>query len=196
VGGQFQYDPARALTSGPTAIPDTKTAARLDRLRLELRTTSAARSRADIERLLAMAHHVDQRDSDLKTEIEELRAELEQLRLSDDISREGVPIVDPVEPLPAGERCHFVTPVRFGRRRTDQSGRLELTSERLRFLGALDIGVAWTEVSAVSRDGRTIVIALMDSPRVLRFCCESTRESARGSTISARLAGGTVGTAC
>jgi hypothetical protein len=143
-----------------------------------------------------MAHNLDLRESDLQAEIEELAAELEQLRLNDDISREGVPVVEPVEPLPAGERCHFVTPVRFGRRRTDQSGRLELTSERLRFLGALDVGVAWTEVSAVSRDGRNIVIALMDSPRVLRFSCESARESARGSTISARLAGGTAGTAC
>src|SRR5688572_5080249 len=42
----------------------------------------------------------------------------------------------PTAAIVAGrDACHFLAPVRCGRRRTDQFGHLELTTERLRFHG-------------------------------------------------------------
>ena len=86
------------------------------------------------------------------------------------------------------ERAHFVTPGRFGRRRSDQCGHLELTSGRLRFHGALDVGVAWSEVEAIDRSGHEIVVQLATSPRVLRFSCYAAAEAARAALIAQRLA--------
>ena len=43
--------------------------------------------------------------------------------------------------------CHFATPVRFGRRRTDQVGHLVFTSAWLRFRGTVDFAVAWEMAS-------------------------------------------------
>ncbi|MBI3048808.1 MAG: hypothetical protein HYY76_10920 [Acidobacteria bacterium] len=71
--------------------------------------------------------------------------------------------------------------------RTDQCGHLELTSERLRFHGALDVSVAWSEVAAVERVSPELVVSLATSPRVLRFSCYAAPEAARGLLIVRRL---------
>jgi hypothetical protein len=91
-------------------------------------------------------------------------------------------------PHEPGDPCHFATRVRFGRRRNDQVGHLELTSGRLKFHGALDLSVVWTEIATVERDGRDIVVSLIDSRRVLRFSCPALEDAARGAVVARHLA--------
>lgn len=124
------------------------------------------------------------------SELAEIRAAQETAELADRISRDGLPIVESLHHLQPQERCHFVTPVRFGRRRSDQYGHLELTSNRVRFHGALDVSVVWSEVATVDRAGREIVISLVNSRRVFRFSCHAMGEAAHGALLAHRLAGG------
>jgi len=118
----------------------------------------------------------------------EERAAIEAADFGHRIAREGLPVVEALDRLSPGEQAHFVTPVRFGRRRSDQCGHLELTSSRLRFHGALDIGVAWSEVATVEREGHEIVVSLATSRKVLRFSCYAATEAARGVLIARCLA--------
>lgn len=119
---------------------------------------------------------------------EETRAALDALNLAHEIARGQLPRVAPFGRLPPGESCHFVTPVRFGRRRDDQFGHLELTSGWLRFHGALDLSVVWTEVASVERTGQDIVVSLTDSTRSFCFSCHWLGEAARGTMVAAYLA--------
>ena len=84
--------------------------------------------------------------------------------------------------------CPFTTPVRFGRRRTDQFGHLELTSGWLRFKSVLDVSVAWSEVERVYRAGREVEIALADSTRLLRFWCPCLTDAARAAALAEHFA--------
>ena len=128
------------------------------------------------------------RESERSSHDAELRACADENELKSQLARGEVPVAEPLDPLPPGDRCHFVCPVRFGRRRADQVGHLVLTSGRLQFRGALDVSVAWSEVSDVRRDGREIVISLQDSRRVLRFSCQSLKEAVAGGAIAGHLA--------
>ena len=118
----------------------------------------------------------------------ELRAAQETIEFGERLAREGLPGVEPLGRLSPDERAHFVSPVRFGRRRSDQCGHLELTSARLRFHGALDVGVAWSEVVSVERCGCEIAVGLATSRRILRFTCYAATEAARGTLIARHLA--------
>jgi hypothetical protein len=91
------------------------------------------------------------------------------------------------ETYPDGDRCHFATPVRFGRRRTDQVGHLLLTSQWLQFRGTVDLSIAWGEVSAIEHTGRDLVIALNGSRRTVRFCCQSDEEAQRAGVTARHL---------
>jgi len=103
--------------------------------------------------------------------------------------REGdLPVVKAPDPLAPGDQCHFVTPVRFGRRRADQYGHLLLTSGWLKFRGTLDLSVTWSEIADVQRIAREIVVSLQDSRRLLRFSCHSASEAGRGALIAQQLA--------
>jgi hypothetical protein len=124
----------------------------------------------------------------------EQRAALETADFGYRIEREGLPVVEPLDRLSAGERAHFVTPVRFGRRRSDQCGHLELTSDRLRFHGALDIGVVWSEIASIERAGQEVIVSLATSPRVLRFSCYAATEAARAVLVAKHLASNRVET--
>ena len=104
------------------------------------------------------------------------------------LRRGDLPKVQPPDPLAPGDECHFVTPVRFGRRRADQYGHLVLTSGWLKFRGTSDVSVAWGEVAEVERAHREIVISLQDSRRLLRFSCHSEAEATRGFLIAKHLA--------
>jgi hypothetical protein len=121
-------------------------------------------------------------------DVGEVRASLEATDLQARIARGDLPVADAPEPLAAGDSCHFVCPVRFGRRRADQFGYLVLTRSSLQFRGALDVSVAWNDVADVRRDQRDIVIGLHESRRVLRFACHSFGEAARGAVIADHLA--------
>jgi hypothetical protein len=78
--------------------------------------------------------------------------------------------------------------VRFGRRRTDQVGHLQLTTLWLKFHGALDVGISWTEITAVEQRGREIVVSLHGTRRTLRFWCQSDEDASRGFIVANHLA--------
>jgi hypothetical protein len=104
------------------------------------------------------------------------------------IRKGDLPVVEAPEPLAPGDLCHFALPVRFGRRHADQYGHLLLTSGWLKFLGALDLSVTWSEIADIQRVAREIVVSLQDSRRLLRFSCHSALEAARGALIAQQLA--------
>jgi hypothetical protein len=108
--------------------------------------------------------------------------------LADRLSRGELPTATAPDPLAPGDQCHFVTPVRFGRRRVDQYGHVVLTSGWLKFRGTLDLSVSWSEVAGVQRAAREIVVSLQDSRRLLRFSCHSEVEAARGAMLAQHLA--------
>jgi hypothetical protein len=117
-------------------------------------------------------------------ELEEIHARAEALALTEAIACGRLPVVPTRDALPAGDVCHFATPVRFGRRRTDQFGHLELTNRCLTFKAALDISLAWSEVARVQRTGREVAITLGDSTRLLRFCCPCVTDAARAAVLA------------
>src|SRR6266576_1487156 len=106
---------------------------------------------------------------------------------SDRLEHGDLPAVKPPDPLAPGDECHYVTPVRFGRRRSDQYGHLVLTSGWLKFRGSLDLSVTWSEVAEVQRSAREVVVSLQDSRRLLRFSCHSEAEAACGVVLAQHL---------
>jgi hypothetical protein len=133
--------------------------------------------------MLEMARELQLHEDLIGDELAEIRASLEGLDLAEQIARHGPPVVASVRPLPGNETCHFATPVRLGRRRSDQVGHLELTSGWLKFHGALDVSIVWAEIADVERAGRDIVVALSPRRRVLRFCCHAIGEGVRGAVV-------------
>lgn len=112
----------------------------------------------------------------------------ETVELAKRLQRGEFPVVNAPDPLAPGDQCHFVSPVRFGRRRSDQYGHVVVTSGWLKFRGTLDLSLTWSEVAAVQRAGREIIVSLQDSRRLLRFSCHSEGEAARGALIAQQLA--------
>jgi hypothetical protein len=179
------------MTSEPTPAPDSAASSQLGIFQDELRTIGAQPTRAELQRLLERARELGLREEDAREELDEIRMSLEAIAFAERIAREGLPVITLLNPRPPDDRCHFVTPVRFGRRRNDQIGHLELTSGWVTFRGALDLSVVWTEVAGVERDGREIVLSLVDSRRVLRFRCHALEEAARAAVVARHLACGT-----
>jgi len=124
----------------------------------------------------------------LSTKSEDVSAELEAVELAIRLKHGDVPIADARDLIAPGDRCHFVAPVRFGRRRSDHCGHLVLTVGRLKFRGPLDLSLSWSDVADVQRTGRDIVVSLEDSRRLLRFSCYSAVEAVRGGAIAQYLA--------
>jgi hypothetical protein len=192
VNGQIQYGNNRVLTSGGTPASPSEAAIRLGTFRHEVRRAGRQPDRPTLLRLIERARELGLRDEEILLELHEIRVALEALDFAERLSLEGLPVVAAVDPLPPGEQCHFAVAVRFGRRRGDQIGHVEMTSSWLKFHGALDMSVVWSEVSSVERDGRDIIASLADSRRVLRFCCHSAEEAARGASVAKHLVAGTV----
>lgn len=196
MNGQIQYGASHEVTSATTGdddadaepAPHADLRRRLMRFRHELRLSGSHPSRAGIDRLLALARELALDDQDIREELNEIAAAREGVEMAEAIARHGLPVATPLAPLPADEQCHFVAPVRFGRRRSDQIGHLELTTARVKFTGTRDITVSWPEVDRIDRAGREIVISLANSRRVLRFACSTAREAARGAIIGRHLA--------
>lgn len=175
------------LPSG-SELAGAELARRLGRFRHALNSLGDAPTRADLNRLLALARELGLRENEIADELQQVRASLDALVLREQLAEGELPIVPGVASLPSDDRCHFICPIRFGRRRSDQFGHLLLTSGWLRFRGALDLSVAWSEVSGVQRAGREIIFTLHDSNRALRFGCHTLDESTRGSVIAEYLA--------
>ena len=159
---------------------------RMGRFRHALNAVGDTPSRADLERLLDYARTLELRDDEISEELAAIRASLDALELSARLERGDFPIV-PQPGLAPGDRCHFTAPVRFGRRRADQFGHLVLTTGWLKLRGALDVGVPWTEVSAVERAGADVIVPLVNSRRLLRISCQSVSDAARGGIIAQHL---------
>ena len=113
--------------------------------------------------------------------------QLETIELVAHLRRGELPTATAPDPLAPGDECHYVTPVRFGRRRADQYGHLILTSGWLKFRGTLDLSIAWSEVADVQRVSRDVVVSLQGSRRLLRFSCHSAGEAARGVVLAQHL---------
>jgi hypothetical protein len=163
-------------------------ARRLAQFRDAFRAVGNEPTRDDLQCLLMLARELELNDEEISEELGRVRASLEALELSERIDHGELPTASAPDPLAPGDQCHFVSPVRFGRRRSDQYGHLVLTSGWLKFRGTLDVSVAWSEVAAVRRAGREVVVALEDSRRLLRFSCHSVGEAARGGVIAEHLA--------
>ena len=172
----------------PTERAGQELVRRLAQFRHELHAIGDNPSRATLERMIARAGELDLEEHEVADELAQLRACLEAFVLKDALARGEVPVSDAPDPLPPGDRCHFVTPVRFGRRRSDQFGHLVLTTGWLKFRGSLDMSHAWSEIATVRRDGRDVIVALQDSRRVLRFSCHSLTEAARAGVLAEYLA--------
>ena len=162
-------------------------ARRLGQFRHEVNKIGDQPTRVGLESLVALARDLELRDDEIRDELAQIRASLDALDLASTIAREALPVVTSTEPLAPGDVCHFVTPVRFGRRRSDQFGHLSLTSGWLKFRGALDISMAWTEILNVQRAGCDILVSLHDSKRVLRFSCNAIGEAARAGVLAQHL---------
>src|SRR5438128_4552210 len=113
--------------------------------------------------------------------------DVEMTELANRLRRGDWPTIKAPDPLAPGDQCHFATPVRFGRRRSDQYGHLVLTSGWLKFRGTLDLSVSWSEVGDVQRTYREVVVSLQDSRRLLRFSCHSEAEAAYGAVLAQHL---------
>jgi hypothetical protein len=187
MNGQIQYAHSRAVTR--VATPRTSEAAvRVHAFRHELRSVGRQPGRTTLLRLVDRARELGLRDDEILIELHEIRVALDALDFAERLASDGLPVVTSVEPLPPGETCHFVSAVRFGRRRADQIGHVELTSTWLRCHGALDVRVVWSQVASVDREGRDIVVRLVESRRVLRVCCHSAEEAACGASVARHLA--------
>lgn len=190
MNGQIQYGHAPPLTSGGTPADATEATARLGIFRHEVRQAGCKADRRTLLGLIERARELGLRDEDIRSELMDIRVALDAVDFAERLAVEGLPIVPSVDRLPAGEHCHFAAPVRFGRRRADQIGHVELTSSWLKFHGALDVSVVWSEVAGVEREGRDILVSLLESRRVLRFCCHSAEEAARGASVARYLVAG------
>jgi hypothetical protein len=169
---------------------------RLAQFRHEVNAVGDTPSRAALEHLIDRVAELGLREEEVRDDVAQLRACIEALDLQAHLSRGELPHVEAVGGLAPGDACHFVCPVRFGRRRADQVGHLLLSACCLQFRGALDVSVAWSEVATVRRDGREILVRLQDSTRTLRFSCPSHAEAARAGILAehlARLAHGDTG---
>ena len=186
MNGQIQYGALQAMTSAATRAADR--ASRLAEFRDALNGVGSSPTRATLERLLLRAHELGLREDEIGDELDQIRASLAALDLRASMERGELPVVTSLDSLARGDSCHFLCPVRFGRRRSDQFGHLMFTGGWLKFRGALDLSVAWSEVASVRRDGRELIVSLHDSRRVLRFGCHSLAEAATGGVIAEHLA--------
>jgi hypothetical protein len=161
---------------------------RLAQFRHELTAAGDAPSRATLERLIERVAELGLHEDEVAEDLAPLRACIEAVDLEARLARGEQPVVEASDALAPGDSCHFLCAVRFGRRRADQFGHLVLSSGWLKFRGALDVSVAWSEIASVRRDRRELMIALQDSTRVLRFSCHSHSEAARAGVIARHLA--------
>jgi hypothetical protein len=134
--------------------------------------------------MLLRANELGLAHAEVGEELSDIQACIQAADVRARLERDELPAVECLEPLPPGDACHFVSPVRFGRRRADQFGHLLLTTGWLKYCGTLDVSVAWSEIRSVRRDGRDLVVALHDSRRVLRFSCLALAEAAVGAVIA------------
>lgn len=166
----------------------TELARRVARFRHELNAIGDEPTREDLEALLQRARELDLGEGEIGDELAQLRASIGAIDLVGRLADEDLPVVGGVETLAPGDTCHYSAPARLGRRRSDQFGHLILTRGWLKFRGAQDVSLAWSEVSDMQRAGSELIVSLHDSKRVLRFTCQNISEAARAGVLAQYLA--------
>lgn len=161
---------------------------RLGQFRHAMNALGDTPTRAQIETVLGLAGRLELREDEIRQDLSQLRASLDAITLQEQLARGQMPMARSHTSLAPGDVCHFAAPVRFGRRKSDGYGHLTMTSGWLKFRGTIDISVAWSEVAAVQRADRDVIVLLQESPRSLRFCCEDLETSARAGVLADHLA--------
>lgn len=173
--------PSRAERAGE------ELAARLARFRHAVNAIGDAPTRDQLEGVLTLARSLELREEEIADDATRVRASLAALTLRDEIALGRLPIVETGSALPCDDVCHFLAAVRFGRRRSDLQGQLLLTRDWLKFSGASDLSVAWTQVDEVQRAGPDLVVTLDDRGRGYRFSFRTAEEAARAGVLAAHL---------
>lgn len=164
----------------------TELSRRLGQFRSAVNAVGDTPSRDQLEGLVHVANTLQLREQEVAGELTSIRASIDALDLRSRVDAGDLPVVPGAEVAP-GDTCHFMAPVRSGRRRADSFGHLLLTSGWLKFRGTFDVSVAWPEVARVERSGMEIVVTLANSRRTLRFACQTTLEAARGGVLAEHL---------
>lgn len=159
----------------------------LARFRNALNAIGDAPTRGQLEDVLTLARTLNLRDEDILEDVSRVRASVTAATLRDEIAVGRMPIVEIESLLPPGEVCHFAASVRTGRRRTDQAGRVLLTSSWLKFSGSNDLSIAWTQVDDVWRSGSELVVSVGDRSRSCRLSFPTLEDAARCGVIATHL---------
>lgn len=172
--------PSRARRAGEELT------ARLGRFRHAVNAVGDRPTRAQLEDVLRLAGELNLREEEIAEDLARVRASMAALALLDDISGGRLPIVTTASALMPGDVCHFVEPVRQGRRRSDRYGQILLTTHWLKFAGTSDLSIAWTQVTDVERAEDDLVITTADR-RSMRFAFTTSEDAARAGVIAAHL---------
>jgi len=159
---------------------------RLARFRHAVNAIGDDPTRDQLDDVVTLARALDLRDDEIADDLARVRASMAALSLLDDIAGGRLPVVTSESLLPTGDVCHFVEPVRHGRRRSDQYGQMLLTTRWLKFAGSADLSIAWTQVDDVERADADLVVTTSDR-HSLRFAFNAVEEAARAGVIAAHL---------
>jgi len=160
---------------------------RLARFRHAVNGIGDTPTQAQLEAVVALARGLDLREEEIADDLARVRASMAALTLLEEISTGRLPVVGSDSPLRSGDTCHFLGPVRCGRRRSDQLGRLQLTTAWLRFTGQVDASVAWSQVVDIQRAGTDLVVTIDGRRGTFRFTFRSVEEAARCGVIAEHL---------
>jgi len=159
----------------------------LARFRNAVNAIGDAPTGQQMEEVLTLARTLGLREEDIIDDVARVRAAMAAAAMRNEIAVGRMPVVQIESALPPGDVCHFAAPVRTGRRRTDQAGRLLLTSSWLKFSGTNDLSIAWTQVDEVRRSGNDLVVSVGDRTRGCRLSFPTLEDAARCSVIAAHL---------
>ncbi len=187
VGGSCVVPMLAMTVPSPEDDSGEELAVLLGRFRHAVDAIGDAPTREQMDEVLTLARTLGLREEDIIDEVARVRASMVAAALRDEIAVGRMPVVQIESSLPPGDVCHFAAPVRTGRRRTDQAGRLLLTSSWLKFSGTNDLSIAWTQVDEVERSGNDLVVSVGDRSRGCRLSFPTLEDAARCGVIAAHL---------
>src|SRR3954470_14461428 len=160
---------------------------RLARFRHAVNAIGDTPTRPQLEAVLKMANDLDLHDDEIADDVGRVHASIAALELLEQIESGRLPVVAAAPTLSSGDTCHFVAPVRCGRRRADQFGELFLTTGWLRFAGRVDASVGWNQIADIQRAGKTLVVTVDGRRGAFRFSFQSVEEAVRCGVIAGHL---------
>ena len=178
--------PDATTTPLPEDHRDEEAAARLNRFRDAVKAIGDTPTRQQVEEAVALAGVFGLPEQEIANEVAGVRASTAAAALRDEIAIGRLPVVQ-LESSFVDDVCHFVASVRTGRRMTDQSGRLLLTSNWLKFSGTHALSIAWTQIDEVRCSGSDLVVSVGDRSRGCRLSFSTMEDAARCGVIAAHL---------